>query len=615
MNEPHTSVPAVFPDARRRRLRDLAVVALGLIGVAAVAIPVRRTTAQTPPPATVAPTALATAGAGVEPPQRVRAALGQVHLPVLGRVENAPDVCETFITVQNAGSELSRAVLITWGDPSACPPDCAGPLTVECTGLLRPGAGWTLLGAQIPGGTWHFGASDLPEGAKSAVAFSFNARTLAEIGVAPGSRQVVADVLCAALLAEVPGRCDGYRRFKQAFDRHGEFARLPLERAYGAPLTAAVARTCPGNVNKVLPIHTGYSGTAGDAFGGYDQVMNVSSYYASMIQVDSAATSALYIQNAGLDCASVEVWFHDTTACHTSRLCRSFLLASGSSATLSAADCVGADWRGSAWLRSSQPLAAAVDVLGRDTLMSYSAVPAELAYSFTGRPAYSAGSTIADGPLLLRGAGWESRIHVQNLSSLLTADVQVSFYDAAGAIVRLPDRAAICPRGQAIFDLPRADGAGRPVVASVRIESLTASPGEGGRAEPANIGGVAEVLRRPVLGDGPAASAFAYELLPEKHGYDWPVGSGAGLIAVPGVVVGSESAYGRRTRLAVANLAVQPGFTNVAVYLFDQNSLVRTLCRQLRERQIESIDLPAWNGLTPELRGGALVSAVAWITP
>ena len=41
-----------------------------------------------------------------------------------------------------------------------------------------------------------------------------------------------------------------------------------------------------------------------------------------------------------------------------------------------ATDCVGPDWQGSAWLRSTQPLGIAVDIIGRDVLMTYVGEPA-----------------------------------------------------------------------------------------------------------------------------------------------------------------------------------------------------------------------------------------------
>ena len=62
----------------------------------------------------------------------------QVHLPILD-FQGQDDVCRSWIEVQYIGCEPSKAILITWGEPGFCPPQAAGPLKVECTGLLNAG--------------------------------------------------------------------------------------------------------------------------------------------------------------------------------------------------------------------------------------------------------------------------------------------------------------------------------------------------------------------------------------------------------------------------------------------------------------------------------------------
>ncbi|MCB0217535.1 MAG: hypothetical protein KDH92_12915, partial [Chloroflexi bacterium] len=63
----------------------------------------------------------------------------QVHLPILN-FQGQDDVCRTWIEVQYIGCDPSKAVLVTWGEPGFCPPQAAGPLKVECTGLLQFGS-------------------------------------------------------------------------------------------------------------------------------------------------------------------------------------------------------------------------------------------------------------------------------------------------------------------------------------------------------------------------------------------------------------------------------------------------------------------------------------------
>lgn len=60
------------------------------------------------------------------------------------------DECQTWIQVQNVGNQDTQALLVLWGAPSFCPPQAAGPLKVECTGLLRPGSAWTLTNPFLP---------------------------------------------------------------------------------------------------------------------------------------------------------------------------------------------------------------------------------------------------------------------------------------------------------------------------------------------------------------------------------------------------------------------------------------------------------------------------------
>ncbi|MCB0215685.1 MAG: hypothetical protein KDH92_03540, partial [Chloroflexi bacterium] len=160
-----------------------------------------------------------------DPPRRVdpNAQLGrQVHLPILDFL-GQDDVCRTWIEVQVIGCDPSKAVLVTWGEPGFCPPQAAGPLKVECTGLLAPGSAWNLAGAQIP------------SGAKSGILFKFTAAQLSDIGLDDdlGFDDVVADLMCETLFFGVVGDSDDYRRFKQAYDAGGAFAGIDQGLAAG----------------------------------------------------------------------------------------------------------------------------------------------------------------------------------------------------------------------------------------------------------------------------------------------------------------------------------------------------------------------------------------------
>ena len=115
------------------------------------------------------------------------------------------------------GCEFAKAVLVTWGEPGFCPPQCAGPLKVECTGLLKPGSTWNFLGAQVPDGL---------EGRHR----SSSSRAQAALRGRPrpsASDDIAADYMCETLFFGVVGDCDDYRRFKKAYNEGLTFAGIP----------------------------------------------------------------------------------------------------------------------------------------------------------------------------------------------------------------------------------------------------------------------------------------------------------------------------------------------------------------------------------------------------
>lgn len=295
---------------------------------------------------------------------------------------------------------------------------------------------------------------------------------------------------------------------------------------------------------------------------------------------------------------------------------------------MDAADCVGPDWSGSAWVNSTEPLAIAVDVIGQDGLTSYTAVPAELRYAFDQPPLFTEGSPVAYGPLIYgRDHGWDTSVHVQNLSSTTEARVQVVFLDAAGAPVAPAELAWICPRGSRAYTLTASDGGSGPPFGSVRAQSLQGLETSGRIVGPPNISAVVEMVRDRGRAPGVAAVAgrdtLAYNLLSEEKSFDWPTGRGwpgvdlageTGLIAIPTLLKDAEQT-GVTTALAIANLVPQPGATNIALLAYDQNGLVGALCRQLRQLEVAYIDVGTWNGIAPGFRGSALISAAAWRHP
>ncbi len=533
---------------------------------------------------------------------------GQVHIPILD-YQGQDDVCETWLEVQNIGCETSKAALVTWGEPGFCPPQAAGPLKVECTGLLKPGSTWNLIGAQIPSGS------------KSGILFQFTARQLSELGLDLGFDDITADFLCETLFFGVVGDADDYRRFKKAYNEGLEFAGVPLDDARGDGFLAAdVHRTCPGDRTPASEVTSKYNGIAGTHLGTFDEIFGGYGYYVPLIYAGSADfDTVMYIQNGGLSCSSIEIWFKAKDDCIRNEICEILTLAPGETYQFGASDCVGPDFQGNAWLRSTQPLGVAVDIIGRDVLMTYVAEPAEINYTFDpSRSITRDGQQVAFGPLVYSEyQGWDSGIQVQNLSGTVAAKVKVYFLDRSGDIVTtLVDW--ICPRGSQTLFLPVIAGMPGSWVGSVRVESQEwTSPGSPLIRSP-NIAAIAMLLKYVDAARTDTTQAIAYNMLPEHKIFDWQIGfsgggldTGIGLIAIPSLLRDLKHT-GMTSEIAIANVVPKPGFTDFAIFLYDQNGLIDYICQKLNEKQVEYIDLQTWGYLDEGFKGSAIISAVFW---
>ena len=538
----------------------------------------------------------------------------QVHLPILDYLGN-DDVCDTMIEIQALGEEPMKAVLVTWGEPGYCPPQAAGPLKVECTGLLKPGTTWIMYEDQIP------------TGAKGGMLFKFSTRQLSYYGLDTlfGFDDIFADLMCETLFFGVVGDADDYRRFKKAYNEGNVFAGIPLDLASGANeggvLAVEVVRNCPGNTTAGVRAVSKYNGIAGSHLGTYDPVYGGYGYYVPLVYADKGGfESYMYIQNGGLECTSVEVWFKAQDDCLRARICDVATLAPGETYQLDASDCVGPQWQGSAWIRTSQPAGVAVDLIGTDVLMTYIGEPAELNYTFDpDQAAASPGNQVAFGPLLYSEyQGWDSGVQVMNLSPVHAAKVKAYFLDRSGDIITtLVDW--ICPRGSQTFFLPVIHDLPGNWVGSIRVESQEWVTPAGPLAQPPNIVGVATLVKYSDAQRTETREAIAYNLLPEHKVFDWQVGGlgagglegGVGLIAIPSLMKDLDD-IGYTSEFAVANVVPKPGFTDFAIYIFDQNGLLDYVCQKLNEKQVEYIDLQTWGYVNNSFKGSAIISAVYW---
>jgi len=537
----------------------------------------------------------------------------QVHLPILNYIGN-DDRCDTMLEIQNVSGESVKAVLVTWGEPGFCPPQAAGPLKVECTGLLQPGSTWILMEDQIP------------TGSKSGMLFKFTTDQLSDYGldVIFGFDDILADLMCETLFFGVVGDAEDFRRFKKAYNEGGSFAGIPQDVAsgerYGGVLAVEVLRDCPADLTAGARVTSKYNGIAGSHLGMYDPVYGGYTYYVPLVYADRASFNTwVYIQNGGLECSSVEIWAQAQDDCLRARICSVETLAPGESLQWDPNTCVGPGWQGSAWVRTSQPMGIAVDIVGRDVLMTYVGEPAELNYTFDPTQAVETpGNQVAFGPLIYSEyQGWDSGIQVQNLSPVVNAKVKVYFLDRSGDVITtLVDW--ICPRGSQTFFLPVVAELPGNWVGSVRVESQEWLTPGGPRIAPPNIVAVATLIKYSDAQRTETREAIAYNLLPEHKIYDWQLGfggggldSGVGLIAIPSLIADLEGT-GITTEVAIANIIPKPGFTDFAIYVYDQNGLLDYVCQKLNEKQVEYIDLQTWGFINNGFKGSAIISAVFW---
>jgi hypothetical protein len=217
------------------------------------------------------------------------------------------------------------------------------------------------------------------------------------------------------------------------------------------------------------------------------------------------------------------------------------------------------------------------------------------------------------GPLIYREyQGWESLVEVQNLSPMANARVKLYFLDRGGGLIAtLVDW--ICPRGSRNYFLPLINGLPGHFVGSVRVESLPWWEPDDPPHPPPYIASVAQLH----CYEGPAKAelleAIACNLFSEQQGYDWPAGErvdwGVDLIAIPSLLKGAS---GMTTELAIQNLVPRPGFTDLAISIYDQNGLVDVVCQRLKEKQMEYLNLDSWGYIEPGFWGSAVISVTHW---
>jgi hypothetical protein len=195
--------------------------------------------------------------------------------------------------------------------------------------------------------------------------------------------------------------------------------------------------------------------------------------------------------------------------------------------------------------------------------------------------------------------------------------VKVYFLDRSGGVITtLVDW--ICPRGSQTFFLPVIAALPGHWVGSVRVESQDWWTPGAPAVQYSNISGVVTLIKYTDAARSDTAEAIAYNLLNEQLSFNWQIGSGrggtesgVGLVGVPSFLK-DRIGTGVTTELSIANLVPKPGFTDFAMYIYDQNGLIDFLCQKLNSMQVEYINLENWGYLNPGFKGSVVISATFW---
>ncbi len=534
----------------------------------------------------------------------------RIQLPVLDTIN-----CETWVQVQNTSDRnWTKAITLIWGPPSSCAPQSAGPIKVECSGLIAPGSSWSYKGSLMPAGS------------RSAVVYSMS--TDAIINPIHGDPDIFADGVCERIFETVVSDDDDWRRFDNAFRNFSNWEGWDFGAHIGQPLAVSVNRSCQGNNTPGLPVQGAYPGISEWMEGMYAPA-GAYTYYAPLIWATFGPeprdwSSVLHIQNSGNICTSVEVWYQAQGDCARAVIDDILSLAGGESAEMDPNRVVGPGFQGSAWIRSSQPLGVIVDHIGMDMFMSYRAFPANVSSVDAVPPGgdlFTAGSLVNYAPLIYREFnGWDTGIQVQNLSSIHNAKVRVQFLDVDGGVVNtLTDW--VCPRGAQTFFLPAIawPNFAFEYVGSARIDSQDWGwPGDP-RVDAPFVMSVVNLVKYQNDMRTAALEALSYNAFSEPEVFNWSLGYpnlGFPIIAIPFLAHATdEVGFGgppATTEIAIQNINPNAGVVNYAVFIYDQAGLIDRVCGQISSREVDYIDIDRWAIIEPGFLGSMLIKPTFW---
>jgi hypothetical protein len=492
-----------------------------------------------------------------------------VQLPVI----QVGDGWETWVQVQNVGFGPGKFALLLFDYSGPyCGSQCWGPLKIEMSGLVYPGAAWTFKLAE--------------ENTVDCDGNPFSPRSGLLISLSLDQATDIERLECWDATGAV---WELWLNWWSSRFREGP---------EGQPVAVSVNR-----------IQTGSGGTPrAAAYTGISMLMELSvdprtrafMYYAPLLFdtfSPSGWSSRIWIQNSGAECTSVEIWFHKQQDCLKANVQEVLSLCPGE--TISVLPAVPG-FLGSAWIRASQPLGVIVDEYNGNgsILMSYRGMPAGL---FEGFPY---GSLFNFAPLIYREYnGWNAGIVVQNLSSVYNALVKVYFLDNSGDIIdTIVDW--ICPRGSQTFYLTAINNLPGQYVGQARVESQNWwGPGD----PPVDAPNVLSVVNLVNYNTGQGA---AYNTFPKWEAL-WPFK--IHWVALPFLAKDKHDPYepsGTKwtSEIAMTNLDMIPGISVWRIDFFDQNGLLYSICQTLNEKQVDYIKLGNIGIIPPGWLGSAIIS-------
>jgi len=488
----------------------------------------------------------------VEPVGNAGATSGtRIQLPAV----NSENGWETWVQVQNLGVTNTGAIAFFWGAYSGlCPGNDPGPIDYACSDVAKNGI-WTLK-SQFP----------ITVEAKSAIVYSVDAGHFADA--------------CTAASGAV-GSTTAWRQWEADYP----------EAHPGEDLAVAVNRYGPNDYDTF--VSSTYAGISEEMEGEGDPY----EYYAPYVKKGyNGLDTELTIQNSGQLCTSVWIDYMDQGNCDILYKQHIEQLAPGEAVRVRVPCDVGqipCGWLGSAHISAEQPLGIIVDETSFDEPCG--SVDQGILLTHAGVPADVAGSLVNYAPLIFREyQGWETNITVQNLT--LTSSptwVKVDFLDNSGNIITTVED-WVCQNGSKRFTLLAACDLAGHHVGAVRVESQDRDT-----VSAQNIQSVVSLVK--YSGDTPV-EAMTYNAFPSQWVTD------VGVLAMPSV---AKAAQGWTSEIAIQNVNPNPGDTDFAIFISDENGLLEdyVVCGKLNEKQVVYINFDKWSDIPSDFVGSLVISA------